>query len=230
MDLGALVAGTLGERLQRFIARVQVAGTWVEAHVPNSGRLAELMLPGTPVLLRRHPGGARRRTGWDLVLVDHGGGWTCVDTRLPPYLVAEAIRAGALREFPAACVIAREVRLGESRVDLRLTYDETTCYVETKSVTLVQDGRALFPDAPTARGTRHVLELARAVEEGNRGVVVFVVQRPDAVTFAPHADLDPRFAAGLREARARGVEVLCYRCITTVSRLAIAGPVPVSLA
>lgn len=229
MNLGELVPGTLVERSQRFVARVEVAGTAVEAHVPNSGRLAELMLPGTAVLLRRDPGRARRRTGCDLVLVDHGGGWTCVDTRLPPHLVVEAIRRGVLREFPPTAVVEREVRLGGSRLDLRVAYDQMTGYVETKSVTLVQDGRAMFPDAPTARGTRHLAELARSVAPGIRGVVVFVVQRPDAVTFAPHEVMDPHFAAGLRTARGRGVEVLCYRCETTPSSIAIGKRLPVHL-
>lgn len=230
MDLGNLVPGTLVERSNRFVARVRLAGQLAEAHVPNSGRLAELMIPGTAVLLRQDPGRPGRRTGWDLVLVDHGGGWTCIDTRLPPYLVVEAMRAGALREFPAASATTREVRLGGSRLDLRLAYDQVTCYMETKSVTLVQDGQALFPDAPTVRGTRHIFELARAVAAGHRGAVVFVVQRPDAVTFAPHAELDPCFAAALLEASDQGVEVVCYRCHTTAGSISIAGQLPVVLA
>ncbi|MEW6524004.1 MAG: DNA/RNA nuclease SfsA [Bacillota bacterium] len=228
MDLGSLVEGALLERLNRFLARVQVREEMVLAHVPNSGRLTELMLPGTAVLVRP---AARtgRRTGYDLVLVDHGGGWTCVDTRLPPGLLAEAIAAGRTQEFPANSAVRREVRLGKSRVDLRVSYGEVCCYVETKSVTLVEAGQALFPDAPTARGTRHLAELEKSVEAGHRAVVAFVVQRPDAVVFSPNVATDPEFSQGLLKAKERGVEVACYRCFTAPDQIRIEGALPIRM-
>ncbi|MFQ6013078.1 MAG: DNA/RNA nuclease SfsA [Thermoplasmata archaeon] len=197
------------ERLNRFLVRVRRSGQSRLCHLPNPGRLRELLQPGARVLLRRRPR-SRRKTGFDLVAVRQGEVWVSVDTRLPNQAVRGWLTQGALPEFRDYPVVRPEAPLGESRIDFLLR-DGRDCYLEVKSCTLVEDGIALFPDAPTVRGRRHVETLTAAVAEGLRAAVLFVVQRPDAATFRPRDETDPAFGEALRQARARGVEVYAYR-------------------
>lgn len=200
------------------------------------------MAPGTPVLVQPAlpavaAGHFGRKTDCDLLCVRHEGIWACVDARLPPRLFAAALTRGALPGFTGYRVLRAEPRFGRSRFDLLLepAGPETDpdscrpCLVETKSVTLVQQGRALFPDAPTARGARHMEELAAAVQSGHRAAAVFVVQRQDACSFAPHDPIDPDFGRALRRSAAAGVEVLAYRCRVSEAGISLAEPLPVNL-
>lgn len=163
--------GVLIGRANRFAADVSVTGERARAHLPNSGRMRELLVPGAPVRLRPEPGFARR-TPYDLVQVFAFGRWVCLDTRTPPAVAIAAQRAGLL----------------------------------------VQQGVALFPDAPTDRGARHLRELAAAVAPGVRAAVVFVVQRDDAVALAPFTEADLEFAAALGHAAGAGVEPYAITC------------------
>ncbi len=215
-------------RLNRFAALVRVAGQEVQAHVPNSGRLRELLAPGHTVYLTPQPGEWRKKP-YDLTLVRYRGHLVGVDARLPPSLLAEAIAGGAAPEMQGYAEVQREVRLGASRIDLALREGGRTCYVEVKSSNLVIDGVAAFPDAPTERGRRHVLELARAVRQGHRAAVVFVIQRTDARAFRPYDETDPDFGRALRRAARQGVEAYAYRCRVTRRSIAITERVPVLL-
>ncbi len=223
-----LLEGVFLRRDNRFLATVLLNGWEVKAHVPNSGRLHELFEPGRPVLLAHRPGG-HRRTQYDLLLVRLGDTLVSIDSRLPNRLFAEAVFSGTLSAFASYTELRPEVRLGKSRIDILLTNEEEKCWVETKSVTLVEDGAAMFPDAVTARGKRHVEELAAAVAKGERAAIVFVVQRPDAERFRPHDDSDPEFGRALREAAAAGVEVHAYTCNVSEDRICIAREIPVEL-
>ena len=221
-----LVEGVFLLRRNRFAAEVEAAGQPALAHVPNSGRMAELLAPGAGVLLA--PKAGLRRTPYDLLLVRHGGRLVGVDARLPPVLVAEAIRSGSAPSFGPVESVQREVRLGTSRIDLLLTGPQGPCYVEAKSVNLVEKGMALFPDAPTKRGVRHLLELARAAAAGMRAAVVFVIQRDDASALRPHREADPLFAETLHSVAA-SVQVLAYRCRVRRAEMVLAERVPVEL-
>ena len=160
----------------------------------------------------------------------HRGTRVCIDARLPGPLLAEAVAAGRLEAFRGWRVAGREVPLGGSRLDLVLVdLEGRTVYAETKSVTLVQGGMALFPDAPTLRGARHLLELARAAAAGMRAAAVFVVQREDARGWAPNEETDPRFAQALRAAARAGVEVRAVRCRVGESTVAVVDEIPVFL-
>jgi sugar fermentation stimulation protein A len=225
---GPLVAGTFIRRDNRFRATVEVGGQPVWAHVPNSGRLGELLVSGHPVLLRQADL-PHRKTKYDLALVELDRGLVSVDARLPNKLVHEAIAAGQMPEFIGYETIRREVAYGASRLDFVLEDDERRCFIEVKSVTLVCDGVALFPDAPTQRGRRHVGELAQAVQEGERAAVVFAVQREDATMFAPNDGADPAFGQALREAARAGVEVYAYRCRVSRNEVVLDRPIPVAL-
>ncbi len=223
-----LVPGRFLYRLNRFAAAVEVEGTPALAHVANSGRLRELFYPGNRVFLMPRDGKGRK-TVYDLALVAVGGTLVSIDARLPPALVREALALRRLPEFNRFTSWRREVRVGDSRLDLLLEGSEGRCYVETKSVTLVEDGVGLFPDAPTLRGLRHVRELARLVAGGCQGTVVFVVQREDAVAFAPNWAADPAFAQALQDAVGVGVQVAAYRCRVSLDRVELLDSVTVRL-
>ena len=204
-----LLEAVFEERLNRFLVRVERAGRRHLCHLPNPGRLQELLHVGTPVLLQPRPRHGRK-TAHDLVAVRKGRVWVSVDTRLPNRAVGEWLAEGMLPEFRAYRKVRPEVPLGESRIDFLLR-NGRDCYLEVKSCTLVEGDDALFPDAPTERGRRHVETLAEAAERGLRASVLFVVQRPDASLFRPREETDPAFAHALRDASMRGVEVYAYR-------------------
>ena len=229
MDLpGDLVEGRFNVRVNRFLALVDVDGREVRVHVPNSGRMHELLVPGYRVLIRPRTE-PHRKTGFDLALVDLGFSLVSADARLPNALVAEAWAQGRLPQVQEYPKIRREVTFGESRLDLLLEGPGGLCYVETKSVTLVADGVGLFPDAPTARGTKHVRSLVRAVQAGHRAAVVFVVQRDDSEAFAPNDTADPEFGVALRRGLEAGVEAFAYDCRVTEKAVTLCRSLPIHL-
>lgn len=225
-----LVPATFVRRLNRFAALCRVDGSDMLAHVPNSGRLGELFVAGARCLLVQPPRlGAARKTSCDLALVRYQSEWVCVDARLPARLFAEALERGIAAPFSGMRAARFEVTYGDSRLDLLLNGPSGQCLVETKCVTLVRDGVALFPDAPTERGRRHLETLARAVQRGLRAAIVFVIQRQDAEAFSPNDATDPAFGDALRRATERGVEVYAYRCRVTADELRLDAGVSVRL-
>ncbi len=215
-------------RLNRFAALFELNGQRVTAHVPNSGRMKELLIPGTPMFLT--PASKEgRKTAYDLILTQLEHTLVSADARLPNQLVHEALEACRLAEFTGYRSIKREVVYGESRLDLLLSGEKGLCYIETKSVTLVENGVGLFPDAPTDRGRKHMRSLASAIAEGHRGAVIFVIQRSDASSFAPNDTADPKFGQALREAVRQGVEAYAYRCAVSKDEVLLSSQIPVRL-
>ena len=229
VKLGELERAKFVARPNRFAAVVEMCGTPVPVHVPNSGRMTELLKPDATVHIAPAAAGATRKTRYDLTLVEHGEKLVSVDSRLPPRLVAEAIKQCHATEFGGYDEIDTEVRLGDSRVDLVLSRKRNRLYIETKSVNKVEDGAALFPDAATARGTKHLRSLLAAVKSGHRAAVVFVIQREDAERLEPDEHSDPAFCETLRTAIEGGIEALAYNCTVTRREVAIARRVPVVL-
>ncbi|NOX62812.1 MAG: DNA/RNA nuclease SfsA [Chloroflexi bacterium] len=227
MRFPPLFPGVFVRRDNRFRATVWVDGRETAAHVANSGRLTDLFVQGRPVWLAK-ASSSRRKTAFDLKLVELPEGLVSVDARLPNPLFVEAVKAGRLPGFRYP-IIQSEVRRGESRLDFRLSGAESVCWVETKSVTLVEGEIARFPDAPTSRGARHLAALLAARQVGERAVVVFVVQRMDAVAFTPHERADPYFAMALRRVAAAGVEVCAFRCRVSLHEIVIMDEIPVLL-
>ena len=214
-------------RDNRFRARALLEDREVAVHVPNSGRLRELLVPERPVWLA--PAGAvGRKTAYDLALVELDSGLVSVDARLPNALFHEALLQGCWG-WEGYSAIRREVQCGASRLDFCLTGPAGRCWVEVKSVTLVREGVALFPDAPTTRGVRHVRELTRAVADGDAAAVVFIVQRADAVRFRPYAEHDPDLAAALVAAQAAGVQVRAFGCQVSTTGMRLDRELPVHL-
>ncbi len=227
MDLGEdLVEGIFLERENRFLARVEVDGREVGVHVANSGRMKELFVPGWRVLVRP-VAGENRKTKFDLVLVDMGHALASADARMPNALIAEGVANGHLAQFSDYPEARREVTFGDSRLDLMLEGPTGRCYIEAKSVTLVEKGVGLFPDAPTVRGAKHLHTLETVLEAGHRAAVIFVIQRPDATAFATSDPSDPDLAAALRSAVAAGVEAYAYNCEVTEKLIRLDKALPI---
>lgn len=227
MRLPRLTPGRFVRRDNRFRATIIVEGEMVWAHVANSGRLTELLTPQRAVWLAR-AAGSHRKTAYDLKLVEFDSTLVSVDARMPNPLVDEALADSVLPGFRYSRV-DREVSYGDSRLDFRLSRPEGVCWVETKSVTLVVAGTALFPDAPTDRGRKHLQELTRARGSGDQAAVVFVIQRSDAERFMPHQVADPAFAIALAEAADAGVALRAFTCDVSKESIAIADEIPVML-
>ena len=224
-----LQEATFVARQNRFAAIMRHDGKEKLVHIANSGRLKELLRPENPMLLAPAPQERHRKTAYDLVLVEVNGVLVSADARLPDTLFREAVESGRLQEFIGHDSVVPEVTVGHSRVDFLLSGRPGLCYVEVKSVTLVEDGTGLFPDAPTERGSKHLLTLQKVVECGHRATVVFVIQRPDAEAFSPNEAADPEFCQTLKQAARRGVEVHAYTCAVDRSRIELSDAVPVRL-
>lgn len=206
-----LIPGRFLRRLNRFAALVVVNGKAELAHVRNSGRLRELLTPGRPVLLEPAvtPG---RRTRFTLAIARLPQGDVSADAHLPNALVEEGLRQGVIPGFRGYRVVRREPVIGQNRVDFLLARGRRLCLLEVKSATLVEGGVALFPDAPTERGRKHLEHLIAARQRGLLAAVLFLVQRRDVTAFAPNEDADPEFGETLRRAFRAGVRVRAMRC------------------
>ncbi len=212
---GEFYKGVFLERLNRFVAKVKVKEEEHLAHIPDPGRMKELLVPSVEVLLRKVSLNKKRKTNWDLLGVYTPTCLVSVDSRLPNDLIAEALMNSKLKEFSIYQHILREYTYGSSRFDFLLRTNDQKCLLEVKSCTLVKNGHAYFPDAPTLRGRRHLLELIQAKNEGYRACVIFVIQREDASVFSPADEIDPDFGEALRLAVSEGVEIFAYRCEVT---------------
>lgn len=233
---GPLQPAAFLERPNRFLVRARLdSGAVVEAHLADPGRLEELLVPERRLWLhavsRDRAHGPARRTGWTALLVQtpSGGGLVSLDTTLPNRLVAPALRAGALPELGAWSLERIEVPEAGSRLDFLLRSPRgRRLLLEVKSVTRVEDGVGLFPDAVSARAARHVRALSAIVRRREAdAAVLFVVQRSDAHSVAAARAVDPEFAEALDAARAGGVRLLARRCAVTLEQVALADAVPV---
>lgn len=214
-----LVEGVLLARRQRFLADVRLAGgKEVVAHVPNSGRLTGLAVPGHRCFLSRASG----KLPYRLELIEAQGILVGVNTWRAAALAEEALLSGLL-PLPGCLPpfsLRREVRVGaNSRLDLLLEDAQGPYWVEVKNITLVQEGVGLFPDAVTARGSKHLRLLAQLVAAGLRAAVVYVVQRDDAQRVRAAAEIDPAYARQVAQAAAVGVRFAAVGC--QVSRDAV---------
>ena len=216
MKLGKLKEGILLGRRQRFFVDVALPQMEVVAHCANTGSMRSLLLPGTRALVAyvASPG---RKLDWSLKLLRlPDSTLACVDTALPNRLVAEALAQGMIPGLPADSLVRPEtVALPGSRLDFRVQPPEgPVCWIEVKNVTLVEEtspGLAQFPDAVTQRGLKHLETLMHLRAQGERAIILYLINRTDARSFAPAAHLDPAYAKGLSRALAQGVEaLLCY--------------------
>ena len=242
-----IVAGTFISRPNRFIAHVETGNRTVVCHVKNTGRCRELLIPGVTVILEFHPDAvlSGRKTEYDLIGVYKNGLLINMDSQAPNKAAWEwlvSLGGGQYTEknhYPLGSYvpfdIRREVTHGDSRFDLafslrdRDTKAVSPAFMEVKGVTLEENGLALFPDAPTKRGIKHLKGLIRAHEEGYEAYVLFVIQMKGILGFTPNDITHPAFGETLRQAREAGVHVLAYDCLVNPDTMTVDSPVKVML-
>lgn len=229
--------GTFLSRPNRFIARVEIGGREETVHVKNTGRCKELLLPGAEVYLE-HSQKPGRKTAYDLVAVEKRGlGIVNMDSQAPNVVVREwLLQQQAFKEelrhtasesdrencfFTGLKNIRPEYTFGQSRIDFYFEREEKTCLMEVKGVTLEREGIAYFPDAPTARGVKHIRELEAALEKGYECYLAFVLQLPGVRMVYPNDETHPEFGEALRQAQARGLQVLALECLVESDRLEV---------
>jgi sugar fermentation stimulation protein A len=229
-----LIPATLIRRYKRFLADVTLpSGKTVTAHCANPGAMLGLMEPGARIWLSKSANPKRKLDySWELIEVDFGGGAELVgiNTANPNALAAEALAGGRIAELAGYDSIRREVRYGEnSRVDFLLEgRGRPPCYVEIKNVHLMrQRGLAEFPDSVTARGAKHLVELAAMAREGARAVMLYLVQIGSAERFALARDIDATYAAAFDRARAAGIEAIAHRCQLSHDTIEVAAPIAI---
>lgn len=222
-----LVEGRLQRRYRRFLADVETPAGVVVAHCPNTGSMLGCAAPGSRVWLRP-AAGAKRKLAYTWELVECAGTLVGINTARANRLVEEALARGRIAGLRGYNLVRREARYDgrASRCDLLLEKDGRRCFVEVKNVTAaVDDGVALFPDAVSERALRHLNEMIRAVRAGHRAVLVYCVQRADVTEVRPADGIDPAYGRALRQAQARGVEVLAYRARVSRREIVLDRPV-----
>lgn len=211
------VKGIFKARPNRFIAEVEVDGNLEIAHVPNTGRCKELLVENAIVWLKPSDN-PNRKTKFSLHFVENKGVLVSLYSQQANSIVYDAVVEGKIKELLGYNHHQREKSVDNSRIDIYLENSNgESCFVEVKGVTLIIDGEARFPDAPTERGAKHLKELIKLKKEGNRCCVFFLIQHPAGEFFRPNWENDPIFSQTLNEAYAEGVEILVYRCDNQLS-------------
>lgn len=205
------VKGIFKTRPNRFIAEVEVDGKLEIAHVPNTGRCRELLVDDAVVWLKPSDN-PNRKTRFSLHFVENKGALVSLYSQQANSIVYDAIVDGKIKELSGYSIHQREKTVDNSRIDIYLANENEECYVEVKGVTLIIDGEARFPDAPTERGAKHLKELIKLKKEGIRCCVFFLIQHPIGKFFRPNWENDPNFSQMLNDAYDAGVEILVYRC------------------
>ncbi|MDE7220379.1 MAG: DNA/RNA nuclease SfsA [Oscillospiraceae bacterium] len=226
MRYNAIEKARFLSRPNRFIAHVDLDGRTEVCHVKNTGRCRELLLPGAAVYLERSPNPARK-TKYDLIAVEKGTLLINMDAQAPNKVFGEWAAAGKF--LPGLTLIRPEYTWEDSRFDFLLEDGQGKIFVEVKGVTLEEDGEVRFPDAPTERGVKHLHGLRRAVAQGHRAAVFFVIQMKGPARFRPNDKTHPAFGEALREAAGNGVGVYAYDCLVTPDTLELDAPVEVDL-
>lgn len=223
-----IVEGNFIYRKNRFLAYCEVEGREVAVHVPNTSRLTELCIEGTPVILERAKN-PQRKTKFTLIHIQKNGIWINIDSQAPNTIVYEALKKqpGIIGLEEPFTHLQREVAYHHSRFDLYYETKKHKGFLEIKGVTLEEDGIAMFPGAPTTRGVKHLRELILAQEEGYRTGVFFCVQVPYAKFFKPHRELDPEFGRAYDELKHHDVDIYAYRCDISAEEVILADPIEI---
>jgi len=216
-----IVEGIFIKRPNRFVAHVLINGKEEIVHVKNTGRCKELLVPGAKVILEDCLHHKNRKTRYSLIAVWKGHMLINMDSQVPNDVVFEALKEGKIEGLEDLTMIKREVAFGNSRYDIYFESKNEKGFIEVKGVTLEINGISMFPDAPTERGTRHILELTEAVKEGYKGVVLFLIQMKGPTVFRPNWEMDISFSQAIRFAYDNGVNVLAYDSIVTENSIVL---------
>lgn len=225
--ISPLISGTILKRYKRFFVDVKLDdGSIITAHCPNTGSMSTCMEADWPCLLSYHDN-PKRKLKYGLEMISNGETWIGVNTQIPNILVKESVRNGEILELKGYPLIQAEFKLENSRIDLFLSNNNHNCFVEIKNVTLKgQNNEALFPDAVTERGKKHLDELITLKKSGQRACMFFLVQREDVNSFRPAHEIDPEYSNKLREAHAMGVEILVYQTSLSPAGIKISKALP----
>lgn len=223
MQYGQVIEGIFLERINRFVAKIRVNGEEVLCHVKNTGRCKELLIPGTRVWLLQESN-PNRKTAYSLITVQKGDCLINLDSQAPNQVAYEWLGKKVKPD-----ILLRERRYGNSRFDLYLEKAGRKCYIEVKGVTLEENGVALFPDAPTLRGVKHVEELVACRKEGYDACILFVIQMKGVSQFRANVKTQKAFGDALKRAERAGVHIVAYDCVVTENSLKIDCPIKVEL-
>lgn len=216
-------------RPNRFQAYVDIDGVETIVHVPNTGRCREILIPGCTVALREEDNPSRK-TKYDLIGGYKGKRFINIDSHIPNKVVDEALKNKKISLLSGYSKIEKEKTFGNSRFDFKLTdSNKNECYLEVKGVTLEDKGKTMFPDAPTERGTKHLLELIEVKNTGREAAVLFLIQIEGVEYFTPHDEMDKAFGEALRLAKSKGVHILAYDCFVGEKHITIKDQIEVRL-
>ena len=219
-----IVSGTFLNRPNRFIAHVKINGETHICHVKNTGRCRELLIEGATVYLQKSDNPARK-TKYDLIAVQKGDMLINMDSAAPNKAAAEYLR----KRFGDNALIKPEKTYGGSRIDFYIETDTEKWLIEVKGVTLEEQGRALFPDAPTERGVKHINELIKATAEGYKACILFIIQMKGIASFSPNDMTHPAFGEALRNAAKKGVQIKAIDCMVTPDTMTTDKEIPINL-
>ena len=224
MKYNNITEGIFIKRPNRFLAHVMIDGQEEICHVKNTGRLGELLLPGAKVQVS-HSDNPNRKTKYSLIAVEKEGVFYNIDSQAPNQLALEWVQQGKF--LPDVTFVKPEKTYKKSRFDLYMETKEKKIFMEVKGVTLNKDGIGMFPDAPTERGKKHVLELCEAVGDGYEAYILFVVKFQPVKGFTPNTERQPDFTESLRYAREKGVHIMAVCCRVEEDELFIEKEIPV---
>ncbi|BDH80129.1 MAG TPA: DNA/RNA nuclease SfsA [Methanothermobacter sp.] len=208
MKIKNLILANFVGRPNRFTVVVERDGYKFRAHLRDPGRLEDLLNRGNKLLLKHIRAGRNRKTCFDVIATFKDGEWVLINSGLHNSIAMEIIGSRFVKELEGYKVIKREYKFGESRLDFLLGRDGEKMLLEVKGCTLLKGDRALFPDAPTSRGKRHLEELMKATELGFKSSILFLIFRRGARIFSPNYDIDQRFAKTLKESSEKGVIII----------------------
>ena len=215
MKYKGIVPGIFIDRPNRFIANVWMNGEKHAVHVKNTGRCKEILIPGTRVLLEKASNNSKRKTQFSLISAYKGSRLINIDSQIPNALAFSALDNNDLNIIEEITYLKQEVTYQHSRFDLFYRNNHKKGFIEVKGVTLEKDRVALFPDAPTMRGTRHILELIDASKKGYENYLIFLIQMKGVGCFKPNDIMDPDFSEALRAADKSGIHIRAYDCLVT---------------
>ena len=221
-----LIPGKLIRRYKRFLADVQLEdGSIVVAHCTNSGSMISCIEEGAKVYLSPAKDPKRKtRFTWEMIEINNS--WVGINTSIPNQLVFEAVRDQEIPQLTGYTFVKREVKFEDSRFDVYAENEHEKCFIEVKNVSMKAGDAALFPDAVTSRGRKHLETLIRVKEQGIRAVMVYVIQRMDVNSFGPARHIDPNYADALEKARNAGVEVIALQAKVSPEEIQIVGELP----
>ncbi len=224
-----LIPGKLIKRYKRFLADIELSsGHIVTAHCTNSGSMKSCIEEGAPVYISPVDNPNRKtKFTWEMIYINNG--WVGINTNNPNLLAYEAIKSGKINNLTGYTSVKREVTFGDSRFDIYAENNKEKCFIEVKNVTYKEGKYALFPDAVTSRGKKHLETLIKVKEYGMRAVMLYIIQREDVEIFGPARNIDPEYAKALVKAENKGVEIIAVVAKVTPQRIDLSKEIPVKL-